>query len=274
MAPSYQHQLFIQICSRVIMTGFNMYIDESYESKASYIAMAGLILSNENWKLINDQVNNLKKEFLNDLDFNLKRIRRGNYEKEGSAWKSFTDEERTDFNNRYFSILEQNQVVIIVSLINKAQMRTKDKQELFNQAYSFLIERFEYFLDERKSYGLIIYDQAKDSPEVKALFKFHKNALLHGIMTHYSYPTLPKGNGKPIDEYIPKPGYRKIERVYENLIFQKDEDNNCLQIADLVANAFAIEYNREKGKFSSKYKQYLRKNEYGEFEGYGLKIFP
>lgn len=44
-----------------------------------------------------------------------------------------------------------------------------------------------------------------------------------------------------------------LTRIIENLVLQKDNYNNFLQIADLVAGASEREYNSNLNSFSSRY---------------------
>jgi hypothetical protein len=154
----------------------------------------------------------------------------------------------------------------VVSLIDRKKMDDKDKIKLFELAYGFLLERFEYYLDDfENSYGSIIIDDADSSEEVKGLFRVHRKILEKGVDIKKSYSC--NKNGTPII-------HRPIKKVFENLSFQKDDTNNCLQIADLVASAFSLEYNVNNNKFSYRYKQFLRKDKNGKVDGFGIKVFP
>ena len=51
-----------------------MYLDESYDDKASFICLAGVIVRNDKWKTLNEGIDSLKMTYFNDLDYNLKMI--------------------------------------------------------------------------------------------------------------------------------------------------------------------------------------------------------
>lgn len=164
---------------------------------------------------------------------------------------------------------------LIVALIDRKKMRNKVTETYFKTAYSFLLERFEYFLEDFEScYGSVIMDEAKDSPEIKALKHLHKEDLKEGVRVWHGDLQIHDENGKI--KTIGKNLERRepLTRIVSNLIYEKDDDSNFLQVADLVAHAFATEYNRNIDKFSSHYKELLRRGPNGKVEGYGLKIFP
>ena len=253
------------------MSGFNLYLDESYENTAPFIALSGVIVAHDKWKPLHDQLSTLKMKYFGDKDFNLKAIRRNKYDKQGK-WISLSDSQKKSFESEYFTIL-QDKATLMVSLIDQSKMNGKDKNKLFELAYSFLLQRFEYHLDSFPgAYGSVIIDSAKTSTEIKNLWNVHRDILEKGVITK-GYSTVDNLDGT-ISILFNTPTRRQINKIFENLIFQPDDTNDCLQIADLVASAFAVEYNRKKGMFSSPYKSLLRQKSDGTVQGYGIKIFP
>lgn len=248
-----------------------MYIDESYDTNAPYIALAGVIVPDDKWHYVNRSLNNLKRSYFGDDKFNLKAIRRNKYDEEG-RWSKLTPQEKLHFNVLFHSILN-NGIVLMVSLIDKSKMNKKDKADLFKLAYSFLVQRFEYHLSSSSdSYGSVIVDEADTSQEVRKLWNAHREIMELGVITKGTTTTNnPDGT---ISISFNTPTRLPITRIIDNLTFQRDDFSNYLQIADLVASAFSVEYNRNIGKFSSPYKSLLRHKKDGTVLGYGLKIFP
>ncbi len=253
------------------MPGFNLYIDESYDKHYKFTILAGVIVPHDRWRLINTQLNDLKKRYFGEEPFNLKDMRRHSYSR-GKKWDNLTSTQQNDFNNEYHKILD-NGIQLVVSLIDKSKMNKKDKNTLFKLAYSFLVERFEYHLDSyQDSYGSIIYDSAHKSKEIENLVKEHKEILEKGVIVK-GYSLIDYGDGTYGFD-LNTPTRRAINKIIDNLTFQNDNDNNFIQIADLVAAAFSAEYNRNLSSFSSPYKKLLRTDIHGEVLGYGIKIFP
>lgn len=254
------------------MSDFSFYIDESYDNNGRYTVLAGVIVPHNKWKILNDKIKNLKKEYFNDQNFNLKFIRRNNYHKEGKKWKKLSTQQKSDFNDKFFSILDDG-ITLIVSVIDKDKMRRKDKNKIFKLAYSFLLERFEYFLDEfPDTYGMVVYDKAKSSKEVTCLSDLHRQIMEEGV-TVDNHTIIDNPDGTITPDYENKKR-RPINNIIENMSFQSDNYNNFIQIADMAASAFSSEYNRKITKYSAKYKTLLRKNDKGNVTGFGIKIFP
>ena len=155
-----------------------------------------------------------------------------------------------------------------------------DRIALFEQAYSFVVERFEYFLDSLNCYGSIIMDEANKSKEVSNLRIAHRKILNDGVIVYHLYggehlPSRFKSNS--MHKYATDKSdfvRMQVKRIVENLQYQQDQDNNFIQVADLVAYALSLKYNCKKDRFYTKYKKFLRKSPRGRIEGYGLKIFP
>lgn len=171
----------------------------------------------------------------------------------------------------FHSVLDSG-IELMVSLIDKDKMRTKEKGDLFNLAHSFLAQRFEYHLDSYPgSYGSIILDKAESSKEILNLSEIHKDIIENGVIVKGT-TTVDNSDGT-FSIHLNTPTRRRIYKIVENLTFQLDDDNNFLQIADLVAGAFSAKYNRKLNKFSSPYKKLLRKKSDGTVLRYGIKVF-
>lgn len=114
-------------------------------------------------------------------------------------------------------------------------MNNKDKGNMFKLACSFLLERFEYFLDDYAgAYGTMFLYKADTSKEINDLWEIHRKIMEDGVIVR-GYSIIDNHDGKfSID--FDNPAHRPINRIVENLIFQKDDDNNFLQIADMAVS--------------------------------------
>lgn len=255
------------------MTGYVMYFDESYDEKNPYIVLGGVIVSFNKWYEINNKMKDLKKNYFNDENYNLKNVRRYKHlKKDGTKdkWSSLTKDKKEQYNKDYFEIIGKD-ICLIVSLIEKSQMNLKERPELFKLAYSFLIERYEYFLDDIGDVqGIVIADKAEGVGDMKNIVSLHEDILKNGLTVS---KTKPKGRSALYDEKK-RESVRPIKNIIEKLFQESDDSNNFIQIADLVAAAFASEYNKKNKKYSSQYMSLLRKATNGEVDGYGIKLFP
>jgi hypothetical protein len=250
-----------------------MYIDESYEREAPFITLVGLIVPNEKWKELNTKLGELKSEFFGNPKYNLKYIRRKRDDPD-KKWDQLSEVEKARFNEKFHTLLNEN-VNIIVALIDRSKMKSKTVQTYFKVAYSFLLERFEYFLrDFKNCYGSVVMDYARNSPEINSLRNLHEQDLENGVRVWHGNLILLDREGQWKEILTNQERREPLTRIVESLTFEKDDKNNFLQISDLIAGAFAYEYNRNVDKFSSPYKELLRKSPNGKVEGYGLKIFP
>lgn len=254
------------------MPDYHMYVDESYDKESPYVALVGVIVGNDKWQGLNQSIKDLKVETFGDPNFNLKRIRRRKYDKDKS-WEKLSEIDRDYFDYTLDNILEDN-ITVLAALIDRTKMNNKDNDFHFKLAYSFLVERYEYFLEDfDSSYGAVIMDKAESSSEVKGLKALHSEILNDGVIVGKDEIMLGIPS-KSIEMRFSRVRYKPTSRIVENLTYQRDEDNNFLQIADLIASAFSYDYKKNTQRFSSRFIPLLRKNKSGIVKGYGLKEFP
>ncbi len=254
------------------LSDYNMYVDESYDKDSPYIALVGVIVRNDKWQGLNQSVRDLKVEMFGDPNFNLKKIRRKKYDKDKS-WEKLSQIDRDYFDYAFDNMLKDN-ITVLAALINRMKMNNKDNDFHFKLAYSFLIERYEYFLEDfDNSYGAVIMDKAENSSEVKGLKALHDEILTDGVIVGKEEIKL-RNPSESAELGYNGVRYKPVSRIVENLTYQRDDDNNFLQIADLIASAFSYDYNKNKERFSSRFMPLLRKSKSGDVKGYGLKEFP
>lgn len=247
-----------------------LYIDESYDKKSKYIIMAGFGIPCSNWKMINDKIRKIKLDYFEDMNVNLRKVRRKKYD-EYKHWEKLSEEEKEKFNEEFYNLICSQENVILASIINKKEMKKKNKELFFYLPYGFIVQRYQYFLSAKKEFGLIIMDQAKNSKEINNLSYAHRDFLYQGVPVKREDKTF-KIKGK---EHILK-GYKKIalKNICEELIFLDDDENSLLQIVDMIAAAINAEYNYGQEKWFKKIKSIIRKSPKGEMKGWGIKFFP
>jgi len=247
-----------------------IYLDESYEKSSEYVIMVGFIAPLEKWKILNDEINQLKIKYFKDPYYNLKKIRRNKYDKE-KIWDSLTQQQKDEFNNEFYEIITKEDYTIIASVIDKEKMENKTKELIFHLNYSFIIQRYEYFLSEHNSYGLAIMDEADASVEVRDLLHSHEGFLKEGVSVKREDIQFKLGTN---EIYLKDYKKRQLNHICENLTFQDDEDNNMLQITDMIAAAMFAKFNRSSDVWYNKIEKIIRHNSDGKIEGWGLKVFP
>ena len=248
-----------------------LYLDESYDKKSRYIILAGFIVNESEWGFINEEVKKLKIKYFKDPNINLKELRRKNYD-ENQSYNNLSPEERSKFNEELYRLLESENFTFLAALIDQSVLENKDKNFWFQLAYSFLIQRFQYFLQEKRSRGLIIIDQSKNE-EIKNLFFYHKKCLDEGVPVNTVLKKIEDSDGEVflMKDYE----YMDLTQIVEHLHFLDDDHSNHLQIADLICAAFYGKYNRNADYYYKKIESRIRKcSKTGKIEGFGIKIFP
>lgn len=125
-----------------------------------------------------------------------------------------------------------------------------DQQELYHFAYKPLTERFQYFLQDNKSLGIIIADhRGRDSDR---LFRAHHDALL-------------AKKGKTMSLY---------GNFIEGLFLQDSCHSVGIQLADFVAGAIHRAYSTKDTEIAGILKPRIRKKLDGTVLGHGVVHHP
>jgi len=243
-----------------------LYIDESYYRHSKYIVLGGVIISEEIWTKVNNEIINLKRKFFtNDELINLKDIRRKKYDPSNS-FNELSTEKQKDFETELYQILSAEGLIYLAALIDKSSMETNNKDFLFRLAYSFLIQRFEFFLKEKEGRGMIIMDKSKNE-EITKLFDHHREFTIKGIPFR-------KRKDPTSTSYFDQYEFMHLQKVIENLLFQDDNYSNHLQISDMICAAISSKFNRGNDYYYNKIIKNIRKSPTGTIDGWGIKIFP
>lgn len=247
---------------------YTIYIDESYDRNSKYLVMAGCITPHNSWKSMDEGIRRLKTNYLDNPYVNMKKIRRSKHEMKERFFEGF------------YSLLNKSNFLVVASLINKEKMGSQRKELNFKLAYSFLLERYEHFLEDsgQDNFGIVIMDRAKNSAEINQLVSFHDDILKDGIIV--AKKRIPKDADDKskvvklkdiLDKYKRKP----VKRIIESLIFQDDTNNNFLQAADCISSAISQKFNRNNDRYYEQIEGIIRRDpETGMINGYGIKIFP
>lgn len=123
-------------------------------------------------------------------------------------------------------------------------------QDLYHFAYRPITERFQYFLQDRQSYGIVVSDhRGRDSDR---LFRAHHGHLIgQRSLMRTSY-----------------------DRLIEGLFLQDSSHSVGIQIADYVAGAIHRAYNTADSAHATVLRRRFRADASGSIMGYGLVHHP
>jgi len=155
-----------------------------------------------------------------------------------------------------------NLPMTIISIgINKPKFIAQgyvDKTSVLDMAYTMVIERFDNFLEENNSKGIVRIDRTTNNEEYKLNARDqHVLSLVNSIRKHGT-------------------GFQKIKNIVEEPIVVNSFRRKGLQVADAVAYCTSRRlFNR--GDFDPYWDLLIpkfRTNPVGGIEGYGFRIFP
>jgi len=232
-----------------------LYLDEAGSPRDVHFVLAGVVVEDTIWKKMNDELNSLKEEYFDDKSIDLKGLRRHRHENISKGHPNpFYDKEEefiTEFGEKLDSIICANDLVYLASIIHKEKHRKKyfDAEHPYSLSYIFLLERFQYILNDNKSLGIVFLEYSSKSLQEKL------------DVTHHHYQS--EGTD-----------YTKIERVIEGCHTLLGIKSNFTQIADLFCASVFAKYEYGNDQFLKKFDPYIYKKSRGRKKGYGLKYFP
>jgi hypothetical protein len=248
-----------------------MYVDESYDAGRKFVILAGFIIPLKFWHKLDYDLRHLKQRYFLDQHINLKHLRRHKYDA-AALWEKLSEKEKSEFDDKLWSIIASPENTAIVAVIERERMEKDDKNLLFHLPYSFILERYEYFLSENHAVGIVIMDRANSSKEIIDLYYSHRKFLRGGIpVKRLPNPSPDKGKMRRLGKSYQ---YKQLTHVCEGLGFMDDDDSNFLQIADRIASAVSSKFNQKITRWYDKLEPILRKGVDGKPDGYGLKLFP
>ena len=230
-----------------------------------FFTITGVILNKESFIYLMHNITNFKNKYWDNGEFlfkNEKRrvvlhsrdIRRRTYP------FNFNDNVYKMFIKDLTDIIGSTNMEIISSTIDKSRLVSKYKypEHSYNLSLTFVIERFAYFLNQKRKNGFIVLE-SRGKREDNNLLKKVKEIITNG--TNFCHPNT----------------FARIKGVYFNPKWSPIDDNRksfvFLELADLVSypmyRKFALGYS---GKDYSllESKIYM----YPDFSGKGIKIFP
>lgn len=237
------------------MTMFFLYLDETGTNEdANHFILGGAVISVRNWKLVNDKITDLKKDFFNDVYVDLKGLRthkKGKLNGKKNPFYYLSPEELGIFSDKLNEIIISLGVITyFAAVINRKEFSNK-YFETFDEyliSYEFIVERFEKFL------------RLKDA-----------NGAIH---IEYSNEKLKRNLENAHDKFAMKgTGFQDIEKIIESCHFVSGPRNNFAQVADLFIASVFQKAERNNDKYYKKFRPRIHSMN-GHVLGYGIKYFP
>ena len=262
------------------MKKYTLYLDESETHKYNpvirkndnfHFCMAGVIVAVDDYKDLEDSVNNLKRtiwsETPNPEKIILHQMRLIDAERgrlDSTRYPEYVKfnkkEERKKFYNELKNVFDKNSLSIVGSCINEDNLKKyywitdKNKQDQYLVAMQLLLENYCHFLCANNAIGNIIYEFRELKGNEKLRDKYYHMKLM-GSMTKNT-----------------------AEKRLLGIDFVDKEDNEIgLQIADFVPNSFARDHAgiaQAKPNIFSTLKYNMYDGVMGNSERFGIKYMP
>jgi len=242
-----------------------LFLDETGDHGLSYVdknfplfLLAGCLFAEEELKRVENEINNFKKEFFGTTEVILhsRSIRKC----EDSFQILFDLKIKEEFYKKLNKIIKDANFIIIGSGVNKEEhikKYGKGAKDPYNIALSFIIERLIFCLDRKGTNTIVdIKIEKRGRVEDQQLLNQYNKILDKGTY------------------YVSSERLKKRINSFES--FYKKDNIIGLQIADLCAYPLArhILYPKQPYPPFDILKTKIYSDKKGNFNGYGLKIFP
>lgn len=231
-----------------------MYVDESGKIKpkvGKFYGIAGVIIHELDIQDIGEEVKKYKLANFGKHDIEIHTYHMWNGE---GDFKIFHISERKIHLRNLYKAINLFPITIIGVIIDKVKMNSPRfiDWSVLKAAWTFMVERFDMFLQDNGEKGMIIIDQSTREPDSE----------IRNIITKI------QKNGSNV---------HTVKHILEQPLFLDSRESIGLQIADSIAYCLVKNFNGS--NFEDFYETYVlskyRRNiNTDEIIGYGLKVFP
>lgn len=247
---------------------FLMYIDESGDTVPlssngkKFLVLTGCVIQEEDIQKIETSLREIKQKYYQNSDVEIKSnfLRYANPDlTESSPLKLNSKQKYDELEVEVNNFLQSISVVLFSVVINKEKYWEQyPAQNPYDIAYIFLLERFQKYLDSKKSLGISIIDPREG--QVEKHFMGEELDRIHNRM-----------------RWEESKFWTKCPRVVEKLLFSQSDKTIGIQIADLfcypIFNVFEYD-NKKYWRYNEQTLPKLHRSPTGVLEGWGLKVFP
>lgn len=247
-----------------------MYIDESGDTAPisqkgkNFLVLTGCIIHENDKISIEEKLRKIKIEYYQDPDIEIKSnfLRYANPDLTEHSPIKLNDRNR--YNNLESDLAELLKSISVnlysVVIHKEGYWKKYPSQNPYNIAYVFLLERFQKFLSDKKSFGISIIDPREGQVEKSFL-----NDELDKVHDKLRWND---GNF-----------WKKCPNIIEKVLFSASDKTIGIQLADLYCYPIfhIFEYNKkleDYWRFKDLVSPKLCKDEFGKLDGIGIKFFP
>lgn len=245
-----------------------MYIDESGDTVPlssngkKFLVLTGCVIHEKDIQQIEKSIIGIKQKYYQNPDVEIKSnfLRYANPDLTESSPLKLNSKQKYDKLEREVNeFLTKIPIILFSVVINKEKYWEQyPSQNPYDTAYIFLLERFQEYLNIKKSLGISIIDPREG--QVEKHFMGEELDRIHNKM-----------------RWEESDLWKKCPNIIEKLLFSQSDKTIGIQIADLfcypIFNVF--EYNNKKyWRYNEQSLPKLYRSPDGVLEGWGLKVFP
>ena len=235
----------------------------SAKNPRPYFVIAGLIISEQQWKGVSDELTALKRspKFRVNGEIKWRYFGAQNTDPDNSV-AHLDQSQKDDFRTHLYSILTSRKSIKIIACVSSVAAcyttasYVANEDQLYNFTYKRVSERFQYFLQDisrsagSTHHGLIVADHRGRQQDEG--FRRHHHRLINqeGFFTS-DYPNL-----------------------VETIFLTPSHHSVGIQLVDMVAGAIGRNFNSGDPKFFDQLVPAFRSGPSGCIDGYGLVKFP
>lgn len=135
------------------------YVDEAYSQERDWLFLVSFTIPPEHDKKLRGEVYEVLDPVQQFLMDNLKDLRRGS---------TFEVEERNEISKDLYSHLDDEiEYHVHAVAFHKDAMDKDDDTEIYLQAFKYLLERIEHFLNRQDEWGVVYIDTSSKAPDVQ-----------------------------------------------------------------------------------------------------------
>lgn len=218
-----------------------------------YFTLGAAIIHCDSWKSISQRFHGFKVQhgLIGEMKW---RYFAPDNQQEGNPMLRHSAPERRELSRQFARMIAESDITLLACVVDVEKAyefpSVTNQQTLYHFAYKPITERFQYFLQDANSIGLIVADhRGRDSDK---MLRAHHSALTSN----------PKAT---------RSGY---DRLIEGLFLQDSEHSIGVQIADFVAGAIHRAYCTSDTEHAKSIRHRIRCDGRGEMLGRGIILHP
>ena len=242
------------------------FIDESGSApppgkyQMQHFVLSGIIIPTGIWHNVKKEFERIKSKY--DVTGEVKwRFFSPTNKDDTNSLRELEFTKRCEFRVDLLKIIQKYKSIRIINTYSDVKFAyskeyIKDQDDLYWYCYKALIERFQYYLQDKSRdtgqqiNGLVICDHRDRTQDRRLRF------LHHGMLESEKY------------------SYSKYSNLIETLFFAPSEFSLGIQLADMVAGSFFRMVEKDDKQCYSLIESSVRRSESGQVQGYGIVKVP